>query len=93
MTFVLVDLQWDPGSRRLRCQRNRGEDPGHQLGQESEETFPRYTTASLFSPLCRAETTSRIRLRLSASTGVCLGMQLAVCEFARNVIGWDGKDD
>lgn len=24
-------------------------------------------------------------------TGVCLGMQLAVCEFARNVLGWKGK--
>lgn len=24
--------------------------------------------------------------------GVCLGMQLAVCEFARNVLGWDGKN-
>uniref|UniRef100_A0A8D0A368 CTP synthase n=1 Tax=Sander lucioperca TaxID=283035 RepID=A0A8D0A368_SANLU len=23
--------------------------------------------------------------------GVCLGMQLAVCEFARNVLGWEGK--
>lgn len=23
--------------------------------------------------------------------GVCLGMQLAVCEFARNVLGWKGK--
>lgn len=23
--------------------------------------------------------------------GVCLGMQLAVCEYARNVIGWKGK--
>ncbi|TRZ03068.1 hypothetical protein DNTS_029873 [Danionella cerebrum] len=23
--------------------------------------------------------------------GVCLGMQLAVCEFARNVLGWDGQ--
>ncbi|XP_045899095.1 CTP synthase 1-like, partial [Micropterus dolomieu] len=22
--------------------------------------------------------------------GVCLGMQLAVCEFARNVLGWKG---
>lgn len=27
---------------------------------------------------------------MSAFTGVCLGMQLAVCEFARNVIGWQG---
>lgn len=24
--------------------------------------------------------------------GVCLGMQLAVCEFARNVLGWEGKN-
>uniref|UniRef100_A0A8C5EMS1 CTP synthase n=1 Tax=Gouania willdenowi TaxID=441366 RepID=A0A8C5EMS1_GOUWI len=23
--------------------------------------------------------------------GVCLGMQLAVCEFARNVLGWEGE--
>lgn len=23
--------------------------------------------------------------------GVCLGMQLAVCEFARNELGWKGK--
>lgn len=23
--------------------------------------------------------------------GVCLGMQLAVCEFARNVLGWVGE--
>lgn len=22
--------------------------------------------------------------------GVCLGMQLAVCEFARNELGWEG---
>lgn len=28
---------------------------------------------------------------MSAFTGVCLGMQLAVCEFARNVIGWQGN--
>lgn len=28
---------------------------------------------------------------VSAFTGVCLGMQLAVCEFARNVIGWQGN--
>uniref|UniRef100_A0A8C3L516 CTP synthase n=1 Tax=Chrysolophus pictus TaxID=9089 RepID=A0A8C3L516_CHRPC len=27
----------------------------------------------------------------SSSTGVCLGMQLAVVEFARNVLGWSGN--
>lgn len=27
----------------------------------------------------------------NAISGVCLGMQLAVCEFARNVLGWEGK--
>lgn len=24
--------------------------------------------------------------------GVCLGLQVAVIEFARNVLGWDGED-
>lgn len=26
------------------------------------------------------------------SAGVCLGMQLAVCEFARNTLGWTGNN-
>lgn len=30
-------------------------------------------------------------LSISFSAGVCLGMQLAVCEFARNVLGWKGE--
>lgn len=29
-------------------------------------------------------------LSICFSPGVCLGMQLAVCEFARNVLGWEG---
>lgn len=27
---------------------------------------------------------------LFVCVGVCLGMQLAVCEFARNELGWEG---
>lgn len=30
-------------------------------------------------------------LSILFSAGVCLGMQLAVCEFARNVLGWEGE--
>lgn len=30
-------------------------------------------------------------LSILFSAGVCLGMQLAVCEFARNVLGWKGE--
>lgn len=30
-------------------------------------------------------------LLLLFCAGVCLGMQLAVCEFARNVLGWEGE--
>lgn len=37
---------------------------------------------------------SRVRLMSDlcalAVLGVCLGMQLAVCEFARNMLGWAG---
>lgn len=29
---------------------------------------------------------------LISSLGVCYGMQLAVIEFARNILGWKGKN-
>lgn len=33
----------------------------------------------------------RISICLCILAGVCLGMQLAVCEFARNVLDWQGE--
>lgn len=45
---------------------------------------------SLFMSPYNSANYARILLVLFFA-GVCLGMQLAVCEFARNVLGWEGK--
>lgn len=45
---------------------------------------------SLFMNPYKSSHYAKILLGLFCA-GVCLGMQLAVCEFARNVLGWEGE--
>lgn len=91
--------QRHPGSWRFWRPGNRRKDSRHQLGQKTEKTFPRYNhhhtvySASISFPcviIYEYEQHHQL-IGFHVSAGVCLGMQLAVCEFARNTLGWKGN--